>query len=109
MKTWLQGICAALLFGCGALLFTGCAGGVYTQGTVAYYDYDYYPDWDIYYYPERHVYYWHDGDHWRSGRELPRHYDLHERPHERLHLHSREPWTEHHPQQRGFERPHERR
>jgi hypothetical protein len=88
----------ALLAGVALSFLTGCVADVYgTAGPVAY-DYDYYPDWDIYFYPQGRIYYWNNGGHWRSGRELPPRYRLHEETREHLQLHSRQPWTEHAPE-----------
>lgn len=95
MAKWLRSVSAGLLFGSGIILFTGCTGVAYTAGPGGYYDYDYYPGWNIYYYPQGHVYYWNDGRYWRSGRRLPPRYNLHHSHWEHLHLHSRQPWTEH--------------
>lgn len=86
----------------GILTFAGCAGPGYTSATVAY-DYDYYPSSDVYYYPHERVYYWNDAGHWRSGRGVPNHYQLHEQEREHLQLHTRQPWTEHAPEHPEFQ------
>jgi hypothetical protein len=87
-----------ILAGC-VVLSAGCvvheSGGVVRSGGP-YYDYYYYPEAHVYYYPSGRVYYWRDGEHWRSGRRVPSRYSLHEEHREQLRLHSREPWTEHH-------------
>jgi len=86
-----RGFAAVLLLGGVMWLMPGCV----THAEVGYgYDYDYYPDWDVYYYPSERIYYWHDGGHWRTGRRLPSHYDLHAAHHEPFHGHTRRPWTE---------------
>ena len=97
--TWLQSILAATCL----LLTAGCTVHEHERvygGGPAYettYDYDYYPAYNVYYYPRTHVYYWNDGGRWTSGRRLPSHYEVREARREQLHLRSREPWTEHHP------------
>jgi hypothetical protein len=101
-KAWV-----GLLVGIAALLSGGCTGVVYTEpGPGGYYYYDYYPGLDVYFYPEAHVYYWSDEGHWHSGGRLPRRYDLHREYHERLRLHSREPWKAYHGEHEEFEERH---
>ncbi len=95
----IQGIGAAMLLAGGLTLGNGCAG--HYAGGVEYYDYDYYPDADVYFYPRGHLYYWNEEGHWRSGGELPHHYDLRQHPAERFRGHSREPWNEHHEEHHG--------
>lgn len=105
MKRYVQGLCAGLLLG-GILVTSGCVayGG---GGGGVYYDYEYYPDCDAYYYPRSHIYYWNEGGTWRSGDRLPDRFNGHAQPAEQLHLHSQQPWTEHHIEQRGGEQHHD--
>lgn len=104
MKKYLQGICVGA-FLAGSLLIQGCAATVEAGGP--YYDYDYYPDGDVYYYPHGHVYYWNEGGAWRSGERLPDRYAGHTQHSEQLHLHSQQPWTEHHVQERAAAQHHD--
>src|SRR5258705_10622565 len=96
--TWLRGAGADCLLAGLMMLSAGCVvrtgGGVVSGG--AYYDYYYYPEANVYFYPSGRRYYWHDGEHWRWGQRVPPRYSLHEEHREHLRLHSREPWTEHH-------------
>ena len=80
----------------------GCDhGGVYVNAgpayapAPAYYDYYYYPDTEVYYYPSGGVWWWHDHDAWRSGRELPRGYDVHRGNHVSVRLNTDRPYTMH--------------
>lgn len=89
----------------GMLATSGCV--AYGGGGGVYYDYAYYPDCDAYYYPRGHVYYWNEGGAWRSGNRLPDRYNGHVQHTEQLRLHSQQPWTEHHVEQRRGEQHHD--
>jgi len=104
MKTklmkWVPGACACSLFAGSVMWFAGCVAPASVQysATAPYYDYYYYPQANVYFYPSGHVYYWHDGSRWQSGRHVPSRYSFHDERRQQLRLHTREPWTEHHPE-----------
>jgi hypothetical protein len=73
--------------------FAGCV-----AGGGGYYEYDYYPSSHVYFNAHANTYYWNDSGRWRSGGHLPDSYHFRaEEQHEHLQSHSRQPWTEHHP------------
>jgi hypothetical protein len=91
----IRNICAGLLIAGTLLLITGCETRVRAEGG-AYYDYDYYPTHNVYYSSHERVYYWNESGNWRSGRNLPTRFDIHNENHQPIHTQSRQPWTEHH-------------
>ena len=93
LPSLVAGTCLLFSAGCAVHEHGYVSGGV----TVDTYDYDYYPAYNVYYYPRTRVYYWNDGGRWASGHRPPAHYELRPESREQLRLHSRQPWTEHHP------------